>query len=119
MDDSRLFNLKRASVSYLGRFNTNKPKIKNELCGTFSLHSQRTFVTLFGKTDTNTFPFKRGNRLLSVIIRLIGSCKHLNGVLIRVKKKLHLFHVFVKTFKRFAYPFKRKASSCLELRAEL
>ena len=24
------------------------------------------FVTLFGKTDTNTLPFKRGNRLLSV-----------------------------------------------------
>ena len=23
-------------------------------------------VTLFGKTDTNAFPFKRGNRLLSV-----------------------------------------------------
>ena len=91
MDDSRLFNLKRASVSYLGRFNTNKPKIKNELCGTFSLHSQRTFVTLFGKTDTKTFPFKRGNRLLSVIIRLIGSCKHLNGVLIRLKKSCICF----------------------------
>ena len=41
-DDTRLFQLLE-SLSYLGRFNTNKSKIKNEGCGTFSLHSQVAF----------------------------------------------------------------------------
>ena len=43
-------------------------------------------VTFFGKTDTNAFPFKRRNRLPSVYIRLNGSFKRLNGLLIRLKK---------------------------------
>ena len=47
---------------------------------------QKLTVTLFGKTDTNAFPFKRINRLLSVYIRLNGSFKRLNGLLIRLKK---------------------------------
>ena len=45
-----------------------------------------TYVTLHGKTDTNAFPFKLQNRLLSVYIRLNGSWKRLNGLLIRLKK---------------------------------
>ena len=45
-----------------------------------------SFVTLHGKTDTNAFPFKLQNRLLSVYIRLNGSWKRLNGLLIRLKK---------------------------------
>ena len=44
------------------------------------------YVTLHGKTDTNAFPFKLQNRLLSVYIRLNGSWKRLNGLLIRLKK---------------------------------
>ena len=51
-----------------------------------NLRIVRTFVTLHGKTDTNTFPFKLQNRLLSVYIRLNGSWKRLNGLLIRLKK---------------------------------
>ena len=43
-------------------------------------------VTFFGKMDTNAFPFKRRNRLPSVCIRLNGSFKHLNGLLIRLNK---------------------------------
>ena len=31
-------------------------------------------VTLHGKTDTNAFPFKLQNRLLSVYIRLSENC---------------------------------------------
>ena len=42
------------------------------------------FVT-FGKTDTNAFPFIRRNCLPSVYIRLNGSCKYLNGLLISLK----------------------------------
>ena len=44
------------------------------------------YVTLHGKTDTNAFPFKLQNRLLSVYIRLNSSWKRLNGLLIRLKK---------------------------------
>ena len=47
---------------------------------------KHTYVTLHGKTDTNAFPFKLQNRLLSVYIRLNGSWKRLNGLLIRLKK---------------------------------
>ena len=36
--------------------------------------------------DTNAFPFKRRNRLPSIYIRLNGSFKRLNGLLIRLKK---------------------------------
>ena len=43
-------------------------------------------VTFFGKTDTNAFPFIWQNRLQSVYTRLNGSCKRLNGLLIRLKK---------------------------------
>ena len=46
----------------------------------------RRFVTLHGKTDTNAFLFKLQNCLLSVYIRLNGSWKRLNGLLIRLKK---------------------------------
>ena len=45
-----------------------------------------TYVTLHGKTDTNAFAFKLQNRLLSVYIRLNGTWKRLNGLLIRLKK---------------------------------
>ena len=44
------------------------------------------FVTFFGKTDTNAFPFMQRNRLQSVYIRLNGCYKRLNGLLIRFKK---------------------------------
>ena len=44
------------------------------------------FVTFFGKTDTNAFPFIWQNCLQSVYTRLNGSCKRLNGLLIRFKK---------------------------------
>ena len=57
------------------------------ISGTFSfdvLFHLENFI--FGKTDTNAFPFIRRNRLQSVYIRLNGSCKHLNGLLIRLKK---------------------------------
>ena len=43
-------------------------------------------MTYFGKTDTNAFPFIERNRLQSVYFRLNGSCKRLNGLLIRLKK---------------------------------
>ena len=46
----------------------------------------KRYVTFFGKTDTNAFPFIRQNRLQSVYIRLNGSCKRLNGLHIRLKK---------------------------------
>ena len=42
------------------------------------------YVTFFGKTDTNAFPFIWRNLLQSVYTRLNGSCKHLlNSLLIR------------------------------------
>ena len=50
------------------------------------LKKSKPNVTLHGKTDTNAFPFKLQNRLLSVYIRLNGSWKRLNGLLIRLKK---------------------------------
>ena len=50
------------------------------------LHYRWEYVTLHGKTDTNAFPFKLQNRLLSIYIRLNGSWKRLNGLLIRLKK---------------------------------
>ena len=51
----------------------------------FSLR-EKANVTFFGKTDTNAFPFKRRNRLPSVYIRLNGSFKRLNGLLIHLKE---------------------------------
>ena len=48
--------------------------------------SVATMIFVTGKTDTNAFPFKLQNRLLSVYIRLNGSWKRLNGLLIRLKK---------------------------------
>ena len=44
--------------------------------------------------------------LQSVYTRLNGSCKRLNGLLIRLKK-MHPFSALAKSFKRFAYPFKK------------
>ena len=59
--------------------------------------------------DTNAFPFLGRNRLQSVYIRLNGSSKRLNGLLIRLKN-LHQFNALSKTFKRFAYLSKKIAS---------
>jgi len=44
------------------------------------------YVTFFGKTDTNAFPFIWRNRLQSIYTRLNSSCKLLNGLLICLKK---------------------------------
>ena len=41
------------------------------------------YVTFFGKTDTNAFPFIWQNSLQSIYTRLNGSVKCLNGLLIR------------------------------------
>ena len=48
----------------------------------------KVYVTFFEKTDTNAFPFNRQNRLPSIYIRLNGSLKRLNSLLIRLKKIL-------------------------------
>ena len=58
-------------------------------------NSDQLDMTFFGKTDTNTFLFIWQNRSQSVYTCSDGSSKHLNGLLIHLKK--HRFNALAKT----------------------
>ena len=66
-----LFLINHLLISWWDTVLLSYRELGGELCPVVG--SSMINVTLHGKTDTNAFPFKLQNRLLSVYIRLNGS----------------------------------------------